>query len=131
MRWSPDEVDCGVVCDVSMRFGLVLSLSDTKMSDDVAMWVIHLLEVLEEVSHSPAEILIRRSEKPLDRATNSSITDFRTMAESPTEIAERQRFVSILCHFPAFRLEDDEDDQAVIKEYRRRSNLTPFRFRFR
>jgi hypothetical protein len=52
------------------------------------------------------------------------------MAESPMETAERQRFVSILCRFPVFRLEDDEYEQDVIKEYERRSNLTPIQFRF-
>jgi hypothetical protein len=62
MRWSPDEVDCGVVWDVSMRFGLALSLSDTKMSDDVAIWVIHLLE---EVS-SPTEMGDPRTGRGVD-----------------------------------------------------------------
>ena len=53
IRFGDEEVDCGLVLAVSIRFGLSLSLSDTKMSDDAAIWVIHLLE---EVSPSPTAI---------------------------------------------------------------------------
>ena len=52
------------------------------------------------------------------------------MAKSPTDIAKRQRFVSILCRYPHFHLKEDEDEQAVIKEYGRRSKMTLFHFHF-
>lgn len=66
------------------------------------------------------QVEIRRRAAILIIKTSSSLVSQLKMEEPVIERARRQRFTSILCRYPKFMLETDEDDNEAVREFEQR-----------